>query len=184
MLTYAAVPVTQLSSASRAAYSAYVRYAVGPGQVQGTTPGQLPPGYAPLTAALRAQALTAADEIAAGRLNGNGGGGSSGGAGSGSGGLGSGGAGSGTGANRSGSGGSGRGGGPANGSAGGAGLGATQPQTSLAAQRTPASVLNALRLAILVTFLAGFTAAVASPIVSGRRKLPIPRLRIRRSPGI
>jgi hypothetical protein len=60
-------------------------------------------------------------------------------------------------------------------SSGAAGLGATEPQAALAAQRTPASVLNALRLAIIITFLVGFAAAVAAPVVSGRRKLPIPR---------
>lgn len=58
MLTYAAVPLAGLDAPSRSAYAAYLRYVAGAGQAMGYAPGDLPPGYAPLTASLRTQALT------------------------------------------------------------------------------------------------------------------------------
>ncbi|MFC8075655.1 hypothetical protein ACFUN8_08935 [Streptomyces sp. NPDC057307] len=54
---------TSTPAADREDYAGLVRYAVGDGQAPGVSPGQLPPGYAPLPAALRTQALTAADRL-------------------------------------------------------------------------------------------------------------------------
>jgi hypothetical protein len=62
-LTYAATVPAALTSAERKDYATLLRYAAGPGQLQGVDPGQLPPGYAPLPAALRAQTRAAATEI-------------------------------------------------------------------------------------------------------------------------
>ncbi|MFC8825912.1 hypothetical protein ACFT9I_11210 [Streptomyces sp. NPDC057137] len=54
---------TNTPAADRKDYAGLVRYAVGDGQAPGVSPGQLPPGYAPLPAALRTQALAAADRL-------------------------------------------------------------------------------------------------------------------------
>jgi len=63
---YAATNPAGGDAASRAAATALIRYAVGDGQSVGTGLGQLPPGYAPIPAAWRTQALAAADAITAG----------------------------------------------------------------------------------------------------------------------
>ena len=52
MLTYAATTPKTLNTSSRKNYSAFLRYAAGPGQVIGDQPGQLPNGYVPLPASL------------------------------------------------------------------------------------------------------------------------------------
>lgn len=62
-LTYAAVKPLALDAKARDDFAAFVEYAAGPGQVPGFQPGQLPPGYAPLPVALRAQATAAAKTI-------------------------------------------------------------------------------------------------------------------------
>jgi len=60
---YASYNPLQTSQADRLAYSNLIRYAVTEGQVPGTNPGNLPPGYAPLTSAMAAQALQVANDI-------------------------------------------------------------------------------------------------------------------------
>lgn len=62
-LTYAAVTPLSLDTQARNEYSAFIDYAVGPGQVPGLGLGQLPRGYAALPAALTAQATAAAATI-------------------------------------------------------------------------------------------------------------------------
>ncbi|MER5964054.1 hypothetical protein [Streptomyces sp. NPDC002057] len=62
VVTYAAAS-TALPADAREDYARVLRYAAGPGQKQGTAPGELPLGYAPLPARLKALA-----EAAAGRL--------------------------------------------------------------------------------------------------------------------
>lgn len=62
-LTYAAVAPLSLDDRARREYAAFVDYAAGPGQVPGRRFGQLPPGYAPLPTALRAQSAAAAATI-------------------------------------------------------------------------------------------------------------------------
>jgi hypothetical protein len=66
MLTYAAAMPKTLNAASRKNYSAFLRYAVGPGQVSGVQPGQLPAGYESLPSSLISQTLAAATAIAKG----------------------------------------------------------------------------------------------------------------------
>jgi hypothetical protein len=66
MLTYAATTPRSLDTAARSDYASFVTYAAGPGQTPGVQPGQLPPGYAPLPADLRAQATVAAQLIQTG----------------------------------------------------------------------------------------------------------------------
>lgn len=62
-LTYAAVAPLSLDERARHEYAAFVDYAAGPGQVPGRRFGELPPGYAPLPAVLRAQSTAAAATI-------------------------------------------------------------------------------------------------------------------------
>ncbi|MFD3524977.1 hypothetical protein [Streptomyces sp. NPDC058653] len=54
---------TNTPADDRKDYAGLVRYAAGAGQAPGVSPGQLPPGYAPLPAAMRTQALAAADRL-------------------------------------------------------------------------------------------------------------------------
>ncbi|MFI6058427.1 hypothetical protein [Streptomyces sp. NPDC051286] len=61
-VAYAAAYPT-LAAADRKDYASLIRYAAGAGQTPGLSPGQLPPGYAPLPAELRSQALAAADRL-------------------------------------------------------------------------------------------------------------------------
>ncbi len=63
MLTYAATTPETLNASSRANYSAFLRYAAGPGQVIGDQPGQLPNGYVPLPASLQAETVAAAASV-------------------------------------------------------------------------------------------------------------------------
>jgi hypothetical protein len=62
-LTYAAVTAPSLDKPSCRDYATLIDYAVGQGQVPGVTPGQLPPGYAPLARALVNQSTAAAQQI-------------------------------------------------------------------------------------------------------------------------
>ncbi|MFE4537281.1 hypothetical protein ACFRKB_19710 [Streptomyces scopuliridis] len=66
-VVYAMAPVDQPVDA-RQDYARLIRYAAGAGQTQGLTPGELPPGYAPMTKALRDQALSAADQLERGKV--------------------------------------------------------------------------------------------------------------------
>ena len=62
-ITYAATVPSKLDVTEAKELGALVRYAVGPGQVQGSEPGMLPVGYVPLDASLRREALAAATAI-------------------------------------------------------------------------------------------------------------------------
>jgi hypothetical protein len=63
-VTYAAV-ATDVPAADLTDYANLIAYAVGAGQTPGVAPGDLPPGYLPLTASLKAQALTVVAELRA-----------------------------------------------------------------------------------------------------------------------
>jgi len=56
-VTYAAVDTTR-SAADLTAYANLIAYAAGTGQTAGVAPGDLPPGYLPLTTSLKAQAAS------------------------------------------------------------------------------------------------------------------------------
>ncbi len=64
MVIYAAVPTAGTSHTKAAAIARFLDFAAGAGQAPGDQPGQLPGGYLPLTAALRAQTQQAATEVA------------------------------------------------------------------------------------------------------------------------
>ena len=63
MVIYAVAPTSGTSHAKAAAIAKFIDYAAGAGQSPGLRPGQLPPGFLPLTAKLRAQARKAAQEV-------------------------------------------------------------------------------------------------------------------------
>jgi hypothetical protein len=63
-VTYAAVPTNQRAAALND-YAALIAYATGAGQTPGVAPGDLPPGYLPLPASLRAQAQAAVARLRA-----------------------------------------------------------------------------------------------------------------------
>lgn len=63
MVIYAMVPTSGISKAKAAKIAQWLDYVAGPGQDPGYAPGQLPPGYLPLTAKMRAQTLKAASEV-------------------------------------------------------------------------------------------------------------------------
>jgi hypothetical protein len=63
-LVYAATRPAELKAAARQDYAQLLRYAAGAGQTTGSNPGELPPGYAPLSKALRAKTLSAATVLA------------------------------------------------------------------------------------------------------------------------
>jgi hypothetical protein len=73
MVIYAMVPTSGLSHAKATAIARFLDFAAGAGQTTGVQPGQLPPGYLPLPAALRARTRTLAEEVA--KQSGNRGGG-------------------------------------------------------------------------------------------------------------
>jgi hypothetical protein len=60
MVIYAMVPTRGISAWKASAIARFLDYAAGPGQIRGVHAGQLPSGYLPLTAAMRAQTLKAA----------------------------------------------------------------------------------------------------------------------------
>jgi hypothetical protein len=64
MVIYAMVPTSGISKSKAAAIASFLDYAAGPGQQRGLNVGQLPPGYLPLPAKLRAQTLHAAELVA------------------------------------------------------------------------------------------------------------------------
>ena len=63
MVVYAMVPTGGLSHAKAGKIAQWLDYVAGPGQRQGMLPGQLPPGYLPLTAKMRAQTRKAAYQV-------------------------------------------------------------------------------------------------------------------------
>ncbi len=63
MVIYAMVPTSGTSPAKAAAIARFLNFVAGPGQDQGLNVGQLPPGFVPLPASLRAQTLTAATDV-------------------------------------------------------------------------------------------------------------------------
>lgn len=65
---YAALNPRQSDADQRSDYARLITYAVESGQSEGTDAGNLPPGYAPLPAAWRSQALTAAKAIKDGKV--------------------------------------------------------------------------------------------------------------------
>ncbi|MFB7239692.1 hypothetical protein ACFCXK_33520 [Streptomyces sp. NPDC056269] len=71
VVTYAAAS-TGLPADARRDYARVLRYAAGPGQKQGTAPGELPLGYAPMPAKLKARAAAAADRLERGAPTGPG----------------------------------------------------------------------------------------------------------------
>lgn len=64
MVIYAMAPTSGLSHAKAAAIARFLDFVAGPGQTPGAQPGQLAPGYLPLTPALRAQTRRDATAIA------------------------------------------------------------------------------------------------------------------------
>ena len=69
MVIYAMVPTSGVKPAKAAAIARFLDYVVGPGQKPGVLPGELAPGYLPLTAKMRAETLKAAAMVRA--QNGN-----------------------------------------------------------------------------------------------------------------
>jgi hypothetical protein len=63
MVIYAVAPTSGLSHTKAAAIAKFIDYAASTGQHPGLSPGQLPRGFLPLTAKLRAQARKAAQQI-------------------------------------------------------------------------------------------------------------------------
>jgi len=66
MPVYAATNPARGDAATRADYAAFIRYAATTGQTPGVEAGQLPPGYAPIPAGWKAQAIAAAAAIQSG----------------------------------------------------------------------------------------------------------------------
>jgi hypothetical protein len=62
-LTYAAISPLVLDQAEREDYASFIDYAIGPGQVPGLDPGQLPLGYVPLPSPLIEQGVAASATI-------------------------------------------------------------------------------------------------------------------------
>lgn len=65
MPVYAAVATTDLAATDANAYATLLDYVTGAGQTPGLDPGQLPPGYAPLTPQLTKQAAAVVAKLAA-----------------------------------------------------------------------------------------------------------------------
>ena len=63
MIVYAVVPTGGISKAKAASIAQFLDYVADQGQVRGTSPGELAPGYLPLPQSLRAQTLKAATEV-------------------------------------------------------------------------------------------------------------------------
>jgi hypothetical protein len=61
-VVYAAVPTNQ-SASLLTDYANFISYAAGKGQTAGTAPGDLPPGYLPLTSSLQAQARSVVTKL-------------------------------------------------------------------------------------------------------------------------
>ncbi|MER6529262.1 hypothetical protein [Streptomyces sp. NPDC001508] len=172
-VTYAAASVDQ-GAKDRKAYADFIRYAAGPGQTQGRAVGELPPGYAPLTATLRKQAEAAADDLERGDPgsgtppgdpDANGSGGLTGGAGTG--GAASGVAGGGSGAGTTGSGDT---GGPTSeaAAANGSAPPSSGPQQNIGQAEpgiTPGDILGVIRWVLLVVLFLGGASGLAGPVM-------------------
>ena len=63
-IVYAAVPTNQ-SAAALTDYADLIQYAVGHGQTTGSNPGDLPPGYLPLSSSLQAKAMAVVRQLRA-----------------------------------------------------------------------------------------------------------------------
>ena len=63
MVIYAMVPTGGIGKKKAQKIAQWLDFVANHGQVQGTQPGDLPPGYLPLTAKMRAQTLKAASEV-------------------------------------------------------------------------------------------------------------------------
>jgi hypothetical protein len=63
MVIYAVAPTSGTSHAKAAAIAKFIDYAAGAGQAPGARAGQLPGGFLPLPAKLRAQARKDAQEV-------------------------------------------------------------------------------------------------------------------------
>jgi hypothetical protein len=162
---------TGTPAAERKDFAGLIRYAARAGQTPGTAAGQLPPGYAPLPAALRTRALTAADRLehAKSTAGGSGDGGPAGSGNSGAPGGGTAGADGGT-------------GGPGGGASGSGGDGANPDMGDKPAPRadpdgsgrqntahsgglTPDTVLGIVRWVLIGVLLAGGVAGLSGPIM-------------------
>ncbi|MFJ3900669.1 hypothetical protein [Streptomyces sp. NPDC090025] len=180
VVTYAAAS-TDLAAADRKEYARVLRYAGGAGQRQGTAPGELPYGYAPLPQKLRLQAVAAASRLEQGTpasttggtaTGGSGTSGASGGSGGtdgGAGGSASGGSGSiggatgGTGGTTGGAAGATTGGPTGGGTASG---GSAGPDKGLAGTGiTSSEALGVIRWVLLTVLVVGGGAAIAGPVL-------------------
>jgi hypothetical protein len=65
MVIYALVPTGGISKTKAAKIAQFLDYVADSGQQSGELPGQLAPGYLPLTSSMRAQTLKAAQEVLA-----------------------------------------------------------------------------------------------------------------------
>jgi hypothetical protein len=63
MVIYAMVPTSGVSKTKAATIAQWLRFVAGPGQVQGSAPGQLPAGYLPLPTSLKNETLNAANAV-------------------------------------------------------------------------------------------------------------------------
>jgi hypothetical protein len=63
MVVYAMVPTGGISHYKASKIAQWLDYVAGPGQRQGNVPGELPPGYLPLTSSMRKQTLKAAYDV-------------------------------------------------------------------------------------------------------------------------
>ncbi|MFD7491846.1 hypothetical protein ACFV8T_05445 [Streptomyces sp. NPDC059832] len=162
---------TGTPAAERKDFAGLIRYAARSGQTPGAAAGQLPPGYAPLPAALRTRALAAADRLehpktAAGS---SGAGGPAGPGGSGASGGGPGGAGGGPGGAGGGAGGA--GGGDANPDPGDTPAhkadpgGAEQQNVAESGGLTPSTALGIVRWVLIGVLLAGGIAGLSGPVL-------------------
>lgn len=175
-VTYAAAS-TGLDAKRRADYATLIRFAAGSGQTPGIGLGLLPPGYAPLTPALKAQAQAAATQLLAGvpaTGDQTGAGGAAGGGGgvslTGGGGTGGSAAGGGTGGTSAGTGGtSSPSTSPAASAAGGTSSGGGTPPGSHSVAEsgssTPGVVLGAVRWVLLIVLVAGVAGSLGGPLL-------------------
>jgi hypothetical protein len=173
-VTYAAAS-TGLDAKARSDYATLIRFAAGSGQTPGIGLGLLPPGYAPLTPALKEQAQAAATRLMAGAPsvpagqsdNGGASGGSMSFTGGGSGGTAS--SGGGTGGTSAGTGGTpSPGGTPAASAAGGTSGGSTPPGSHNVAESgssTPGIILGAVRWVLLIVLVAGVAGSLGGPLL-------------------
>jgi hypothetical protein len=63
MVIYAMVPTSGVSAHKAAAIAKFLDYVAGPGQKRGVEPGELPAGFLPLPAKMRAETVQAATEV-------------------------------------------------------------------------------------------------------------------------